>query len=208
MQVQARIDSQLRPAKPSGNQSITSRKGTRSLNNPKSPQSPSMTSGSARRRRTQLSHRNLPLLMLQAREQVTACFRPIFRSCGLTEQQWRILRALYEHHEMMISQLAESCLILGPSLTGILQRMIDADLVVKRLDALDTRRFHVSLTKQGRAKFEAMAPLVEDAYANLERRVGKATIAELYRILDDLVTRMDATSSGASEDNRAATRPP
>jgi hypothetical protein len=41
-------------------------------------------------------HRNLPLLLLQAREGVIAHFRPILHAHGLTEQQWRIVRALLD----------------------------------------------------------------------------------------------------------------
>jgi hypothetical protein len=45
----------------------------------------------------ELRHRNLPLLLLQARERVIARFRPILNAHGITEQQWRIVRALIDH---------------------------------------------------------------------------------------------------------------
>ena len=41
-----------------------------------------------------LRHRNLALLLLQARESVMAEFRPLLNEHGLTEQQWRVIRAL------------------------------------------------------------------------------------------------------------------
>lgn len=154
------------------------------MSDPETQAVPVGASTAPRRRRAQLRHRNLPLLMLVAREGVTGFFRPLFREFGLTEQQWRILRALNEDREMMIGQIAERCYILGPSLTGILQRMIDADLAVKRVDPDDTRRFYVSVTKRGMAIFEQMVPRVEQEYARLERIVGKARIAELYGLLD------------------------
>ena len=44
----------------------------------------------------ELRHRNLPLLLLQAREHVIARFRPILNANGITEQQWRIVRALID----------------------------------------------------------------------------------------------------------------
>ncbi|MDU2926702.1 MAG: homoprotocatechuate degradation operon regulator HpaR, partial [Bradyrhizobium sp.] len=37
---------------------------------------------------------SLPMALLRAREAVMRQFRPILRQHGLTEQQWRILRAL------------------------------------------------------------------------------------------------------------------
>ena len=57
------------------------------------PPRPSSMSQSAPR----LSHRNLPLLLLQAREAVFARFRPLLNAVGLTEQQWRVVRALLDH---------------------------------------------------------------------------------------------------------------
>ena len=45
---------------------------------------------------TRLHHRNLPLLLLQARERVLSHFRPLLNANGVTEQQWRIVRVLYE----------------------------------------------------------------------------------------------------------------
>jgi hypothetical protein len=38
--------------------------------------------------------RSLPMALLRAREAVMRQFRPSLRQHGLTEQQWRILRAL------------------------------------------------------------------------------------------------------------------
>ena len=43
-----------------------------------------------------LKRRNLPLMMLQAREQVIARFRPALNANGITEQQWRIVRLLLD----------------------------------------------------------------------------------------------------------------
>ena len=42
-------------------------------------------------------HRNLPRLLLQAREAVMAHTRPSLREHGLSDQQWRVLRVLGEH---------------------------------------------------------------------------------------------------------------
>ena len=42
------------------------------------------------------SRRNLALLLLRSREGVMAHFRAILHQHGLTEQQWRVLRALLD----------------------------------------------------------------------------------------------------------------
>jgi hypothetical protein len=43
---------------------------------------------------SKFKHRNLPLLLLQARERVIGHFRPVLNAHGITEQQWRIVRLL------------------------------------------------------------------------------------------------------------------
>jgi sulfite reductase beta subunit-like hemoprotein len=65
-------------------------------------------------------HRNLPLLLLQAREGVMAQFRPILNAHGVTEQQWRIVRALLEQGPLEPRQIGEVCRISSPSLAGVL----------------------------------------------------------------------------------------
>lgn len=71
----------------------------------------------------QLAYRNLPQLFLRAREELLRHFRPIITHFGLTEQQWRILRAVSENGQLEPREICEICQILSPSLTGVLSRM-------------------------------------------------------------------------------------
>src|ERR1700751_1542936 len=52
--------------------------------------------------------RSLPMLLLRAREAVMRQFRPSLRSHGLTEQQWRILRALAAIDAIEVTELART----------------------------------------------------------------------------------------------------
>ena len=63
------------------------------------------------------AHRNLPRLLLQAREAVMAHTRPALRAHALSDQQWRVLRVLDESGPTAPTQLAAECVILMPSLT-------------------------------------------------------------------------------------------
>ncbi len=73
--------------------------------------------------------RSLPMSLLRAREAVMRQFRPSLRSHGLTEQQWRILRALTAVDEIEVTELARVAFLLGPSLSRILR-----DLEARALD--------------------------------------------------------------------------
>ena len=131
-------------------------------------------------------HRNLPLLLLQAREGVMAQFRPILNAHGVTEQQWRILRALIEQGPMEPRQIGQLCRISSPSLAGVLARMDDLGLVQRERLAQDQRRVMVALTARSRALATAMAPEIEAAYAAIEAHIGAGFIDSFYAALDEL----------------------
>lgn len=128
--------------------------------------------------------RNLPLLLLQAREAVIARFRPILNAHGLTEQQWRILRALLEHETLEPREIGAICCMSSPSLAGVLARMEQTSLVQRRRLDHDQRRVQVRLAPAGRALVLRMAPAIEAAYAALEAELGAAALDQVYATLD------------------------
>lgn len=145
------------------------------------------------------SHRNLPLLLLQARERVIARFRPLLNANGVTEQQWRIVRALFEIGPLEPRQIVALCGISSPSLTGVLTRMQDMGLVRRvRLDH-DQRRVKVSLTPKSRALAATMAPQVEAAYAELEAAVGPELVGQAYRLLDRLIMALEEVADASDK---------
>src|SRR5580700_8067415 len=114
-----------------------------------------------------LKHRNLPLLLLQAREQVVAQFRPIFNAHDVTDQQWRILRELLTHPSLEPRELGEMCRISSPSLAGVLSRMEELDLIRRERLPHDHRRVSVQLTDRSRALAARMAPLIDATYERI-----------------------------------------
>lgn len=145
-----------------------------------------------------LTRRNLPLLLLRAREAVLSRFRPIFTEHGLTDQQWRILRLLDEAGPLEPRQIGEAVQILSASLAGVLARMEEAGLVSRRRFELDQRRVRVSLTPRSRRLIDAIAPRIDAQYAALEAAIGADAIAEVYGAVDRLLARLEAAeASGA-----------
>jgi homoprotocatechuate degradation regulator HpaR len=134
-----------------------------------------------------LHHRNLPLLLLQAREGVLAHFRPLLNAHGVTEQQWRIVRALLAEGPLEPRQIGTLCRISSPSLAGVLARMDELGLVRRERTAQDQRRVLVSLTRKSRDLAAAMAPEVEAVYARIENHIGADFVQRFYATLDELI---------------------
>jgi len=136
---------------------------------------------------TAFAHRNLPRLLLQARESLMAHTRPSLREHGLSDQQWRVLRVLGEHGTVETGRVAREAYILGPSLTGVLARMERDGLVRRARDAADQRRTVVEATPRGLKMVERLSCRVEDHYRWLEQSLGKQKLEQLYGLLDELI---------------------
>jgi homoprotocatechuate degradation regulator HpaR len=136
---------------------------------------------------TAFFHRNLPRLLLQARESLMAHTRPSLREHGLSDQQWRVLRVLGEHGTVETGRVAREAYILGPSLTGVLARMERDGLVRRERDPSDQRRTVVEATTRGMKMVERLSTSVEGHYQWLEQSLGKQKLAQLYELLDELI---------------------
>lgn len=139
-------------------------------------------------REAAFAHRNLPLLLLLARETVISRFRPLLKAHGLTEQQWRILRALVDIGPMEPRQIVRCCGISSPSLTGVLARMDELGLVVRERFDHDARRVRVTLTPDSRQLAQRLAPKIEQLYAELETGMGRDFLQGLYGALDTVIS--------------------
>lgn len=140
--------------------------------------------------KTPLRHRNLPLLLLQARESVIANFRPILHAHGLTEQQWRIVRLLLDAGPLEPRQIGRQCRISSPSLAGVLARMDELGLVKRERLSQDQRRVRVSLTAKSRTLAASMAPQIEAVYDGIEAHIGPEFTGRFYAVLDELIGLM------------------
>src|SRR3981189_3092016 len=146
--------------------------------------------------------RSLPMSLLRAREAVMRQFRPSLRNHGLTEQQWRILRALTAVETIEVTELARVAFLLGPSLSRILRDLEARDLIERRTAEADLRRGVVSISPKGLKLIEAVAPTSEAVYAELTNRYGASKLAELQDMLGELersVAAMEVAGEGDAE---------
>ena len=129
---------------------------------------------------------SVTLALLEAREALMTHFRPALNDVGLTEQQWRIIRILSQFGELESTLLAEKACILKPSLTGIIRRLAEMDLVVRRRGDTDQRFVYIHLTQQGEEIFNTMSVEMEKRYQNIYHKIGDEKLKVLLDILKDL----------------------
>jgi len=148
--------------------------------------------------------RSLPMSLLRAREAVMRQFRPSLRSHGLTEQQWRILRALATIDAIEVTELARMAFLLGPSLSRILRDLEQRRLIERRAAKADLRRGVVSISARGLHLIEAVAPSSEAIYAAITRRYGARKLAELQDMLHELESSLSGSPFGAGNDQETS----
>ena len=133
-------------------------------------------------------------------------FRPSLRANGLTEQQWRILRALSSVGSIEVTELARLAFLLGPSLSRILRDLEARDLVERKTAETDQRRAVVSISAQGIKLIELIVPTSEAIYEEITRRYGIDRLAELQDMLGVLeqnlarIANAEAIEADAAEE--------
>lgn len=130
------------------------------------------------------ARRNLPLLLLQVRGGLIGRFRPVLKKTGLTEQQFRILRALDVNGTLEPRELCAICHISSPSLAGVLARMETLGLVTRERLEKDQRRQHVSLTPRAVRMFADVSDDLEAVYRQFEAELGPEFVAQMYAMCD------------------------
>jgi homoprotocatechuate degradation regulator HpaR len=135
--------------------------------------------------------RSLPIALLRARETIMARFRPLVNDAGFTDQQWRVMRVLDEESPLDPTEIAERAGILMPSLSRILRSLEQNGFVERMTNPDDKRGFHMSITSSAKERLSWFIPRSNAIYEQLEKQYGKARMAELLDLLEDLADLRD-----------------
>jgi len=136
---------------------------------------------------------SLPMMLYRTLDTVMPRFRKIFNDSGITEQQWRVLRVLWEHDAVTINRLAELTLIPAPSLVGIVDRLERDERVIRQRSQADRRKVNVVLIAKGIELEDQVMPRVAAAYADLKQSVDSTTWEQVLRGLQEIVTTGEST---------------
>ncbi len=141
----------------------------------------------------------LPIQLLRARESVMAWFRPHLREHGLTDHQWRVLRALAEADVLEMQELSELCEVQPPSLSRIMPKLVEQKLIQRKNDPDDQRRILAKLTDAGRRLVETVSEGSAEIYQALLETVGPDRLNDLQSGLDELIATLDRARQARGE---------
>ncbi|MGE3287493.1 MAG: MarR family winged helix-turn-helix transcriptional regulator [Pseudonocardia sp.] len=139
-------------------------------------------------------------VLAQVERLLTRRIEAVLSSRGMTIDQWRVVDLLADGEGHPMSEIAAAIVVPGPTLTKIVDRLVDAATVYRLVDSRDRRRVLAFLSDDGRALHTELAPRVADI-----EQAALATLPDgapgLLDVLDHLarepLAREPATSARA-----------
>ena len=129
---------------------------------------------------------SLPMILSRSIDGIMPVYRTLFQEHAITDQQWRVMRALWEQKHLTSKQISEITLLPSPSLVGILDRLEKKRFIGRLRSVKDRRLVYIVPTQAGRELQELMLPKIEEIHDSFTRKVTPEEWGELNRILDKL----------------------
>lgn len=129
----------------------------------------------------------LPVKLLRAREAIMQFYRPLFRACGITERQWRVLRNLYEEAFLEPSELAKRAYMQPPNVSRVLNELRKLGYIERVSDGGDLRRARVALTKSGRAACADIGARIDARTGEIKALSDREQLERLGALLDMVI---------------------
>ncbi|MDA9099647.1 MarR family transcriptional regulator [Planktomarina sp.] len=129
---------------------------------------------------------SLPMILSRSLDGIMPVYRTLFQEHAITDQQWRVMRALWEQKHLTSKQISEITLLPSPSLVGILDRLEKKGFIGRLRSVEDRRLVYIVPTLAGRELQELMLPKIEQIHDLFMKKVTPEEWGELNRILDKL----------------------
>ena len=129
---------------------------------------------------------SLPMLLNRSLDAIMPPYRDLFQEFGVTEQQWRILRVLWEQTHLTSTQISTLTLLPAPSLVGILDRLEKKGLVKRLRSSTDRREVNITITKLGKELQLQVMPRVKEIQNQIKQKLSATEWKHLNEILEKI----------------------
>jgi DNA-binding MarR family transcriptional regulator len=128
---------------------------------------------------------------------------------GITGPQRLVIRIVGRHPGVAAGQIANILHVHPSTLTGVLGRLVERGIVVRKTDPADARRALFSLTTQGRKLDELKTGTIETKVRRALGRVSKREVDGARKVLAALADALATpTKAGANGKTKTETRAP
>lgn len=122
---------------------------------------------------------------------ITQAYHPLLGEYGLTYPQYLVLLVLWEKDAQPVNDIAKRLMLETNTVTPLLKRMEAEGILTRTKGEKDARQIIVKLTEKGRRLQESLTCVPETVGgAVLCESVTPETLPDLFKILDDIITRL------------------
>ncbi|WP_077752210.1 MarR family winged helix-turn-helix transcriptional regulator [Shewanella psychrophila] len=114
---------------------------------------------------------NVCFALYTAGNALVRAYRPLLDECGLTYPQYLVMQALWLNDGVSLTQLSQATRLDLGTLTPIVKRLENKDLLIRAIDAEDERKKAIRTTPEGLA-------LKQEALALKQVLLDKVTLSE------------------------------
>lgn len=128
---------------------------------------------------------------------------PRFTALGLTVAEWRILMAVRENPAIRFGALRQITSLEPPTLSRLIAALCRRRLLLRRIDATDSRAIAVSLTEAGQALVTRSLPWGHEVEDKILRGLTPAQTALLRQLLVQLHRNLAAADDAGPPPRRS-----
>lgn len=111
-------------------------------------------------------------------------YQPYLDKLGITYPQYLVLLVLWEEENLSVNQIAEKLILNTNTITPLLKRMEQQDLIHREKSELDARKVYIKLTKRG-VELEEEASLIPKELVKLLME-DNMEMSDLVQLRDSL----------------------
>lgn len=115
-------------------------------------------------------------------------FNHSLKQWDLTSSQFSVIMYLLHHQDQAVNQkmIEEAFLLKGPTVTGIIKRLVEKDFIRRRPDPQDRRIHYLELTPKG----QALETIVCTEISRLEAETLRGISKEHLDLLEELLNQV------------------
>lgn len=152
--------------------------------------------------------RYLPALLAQAAHLLVGDFADEIRAHGLSVLEWRVLATLTDSPPIAVGMLARRAVTKQPTLTRLLDRLVQQGLVFRIAAPTDRRQTLIGITKEGQ---RVVTGLIERADSRQRALLGASGNSQQWLVLENLlrqlIEQLDAPAPPAPPQSARSRRP-
>ncbi|WP_085300027.1 MarR family winged helix-turn-helix transcriptional regulator [Cognaticolwellia mytili] len=124
--------------------------------------------------------------LYSASNHLTSIYRPLLEPLGLTYTQFIVLMALWEKDNISISELAKNAKLSKATMTPLLKRLEQKELIERQMLAGNERQKNIALTDAGKLLSQQSSKITEQAFcmSKLSKEQAETVIEICHQLVN------------------------